>query len=148
MNETPNLAPSAVQAAQEVRTTISRLRRRILSAAEAEDITLSQASVLTRLADSPGATASELAAAEGVRHQSMTSTIASLADLGLVTRAPDPNDGRRVRLTVTPEGRRRVDEGRQLRGEWLTARLQDRCTEDERQLVLEAMAVLQKLTVD
>jgi DNA-binding MarR family transcriptional regulator len=142
------LAPSTAEAALRVRTVISRLRRRILSASEAEDITLGQASVLARLSSTPGVTASELAAAEGVRHQSMTSTVAALAALGLVEKHPDPEDGRRMLITLTADGRRRVEEGRQVRREWLANRLQERCTEAERQMVITAMAVLERLTDD
>ncbi|MYV56916.1 MarR family transcriptional regulator [Streptomyces sp. SID3212] len=148
MYESPRLSPSAVQASQEVRMVIGRLRRRILNAAEAEDITFGQASVLSRLSDRPGVTASELAAAEGVRHQSMTSTVASLAALGLVVRRPDPEDGRRLLIALTPEGHRRVEEGRQARQEWLATELQERCTEEERRAVIGAMAVLERLTHD
>ncbi|WNI20555.1 MarR family transcriptional regulator [Streptomyces sp. ITFR-16] len=146
MNESPHLSPSAVQASREVRTVIGRLRRRILNAAEAEDITFGQESVLTRLSGSQGVTASDLAAAEGVRHQSMTATVASLAALGLVERHPDPDDGRRLLIALTPEGHRRVEEGRQARQEWLAGELQNRCTEEERQAVLAAMTVLERLT--
>ncbi|MFE2377850.1 MarR family winged helix-turn-helix transcriptional regulator [Streptomyces sp. NPDC059398] len=148
MSENPNLPPSAVQASREVRAVISRLRRRILNAAQDEDLTLGQASVLARLSGKAGVTASELATTEGVRHQSMTATVASLAALGLVERAPDPEDGRRLLITLTAEGHRRVEEGRQARTEWLAVRLQDRCTEDERQAVLAAMTVLDRLTHD
>ncbi|MEU3244729.1 MULTISPECIES: MarR family winged helix-turn-helix transcriptional regulator [unclassified Streptomyces] len=148
MKESPRLSPSAVQASRQVRTVISRLRRRILNAAEAEDITLGQASVLTRLAGERGVTASELAAAEGVRHQSMTTTVASLAVLGLVERRPDPDDRRRLLIALTEEGYRRVDEGRQVRQEWLAGRLQERCTEEERRTVMAAMTVLERLTHD
>lgn len=101
--------------------------------------------MLTRLADSDGRTTSDLAAADGVRHQSMTSTVAALLDLGLVKRRPDPRDGRRLLVTVTAKGRRHVEAGRQARGERLAARLQEECTEEERQTVLAAMAVLDRL---
>jgi DNA-binding MarR family transcriptional regulator len=146
MSENPS--PSAVRASREVRTVISRLRRRILKASEAEDLTLGQASVMARLSGEPGVTASELAAAEGVRHQSMTATVASLAALGLVERRPDPADGRRLLIALTAEGHRRVEEGRQTRTEWLAGRLQARCTEEERRTVIAAMAVLERLTHD
>ncbi|WP_212909799.1 MarR family winged helix-turn-helix transcriptional regulator [Streptomyces sp. TS71-3] len=142
------LSPSAVQASREVRAVISRLRRRILKASEVEDITLGQASALARLSDKGGVTASELASAEGVRHQSMTATVASLAAMGLVERSPDPGDGRRLLITLTAEGQRRVEEGRQARTEWLAGQLQDRCTEEERRAVIAAMAVLGRLTRD
>src|SRR5882757_7187136 len=148
MNERPRLSPSAIQASREVRTVIGRLRRRILNAAEAEDITFGQASVLARLSGKQGVTASELAAAEGVRHQSMTATVASLAAMGLVERSPDPDDGRRLLIALTAEGYRRVEEGRQARTEWLAGQLQDKATEEERQAVIAVMAVLQRLTHD
>lgn len=148
MNESPRLSPSAVQASREVRTVIGRLRRRILNAAEAEDITFGQESVLTRLSGKQGVTASELASAEGVRHQSMTVTVASLAALGLVERRPDPADGRRLLIALTAEGARRVAEGRQARQEWLAGEFQEKCTEEERRAVIAAMAVLERLAHD
>lgn len=148
MTEHPAPPPSAEQASRAVRAVVSRLRRRLLKASAAQDITLSQGSVLARLSDAAGVTASELAAAEGVRHQSMTATVTGLADLGLVRRTPDPADGRRLLLSLTPEGERRVAEGRQARTEWLATRLRDRCTEEERQTVLAAMSVLERLIHD
>ncbi|THJ69083.1 MarR family winged helix-turn-helix transcriptional regulator [Candidatus Frankia alpina] len=148
MEESPRLSPSAVQASREVRTVISRLRRRILNAAEAEDITLGQESVLTRLSGKHSVTASELASAEGVRHQSMTATVASLTALGLVQRRPDPHDGRRQLIALTAQGHRRVAQGRHARQEWLAGQLQDKCTEEERRAVIAAMAILERLTHD
>ncbi|MDN3356136.1 MarR family transcriptional regulator [Actinomadura sp. DC4] len=148
MNDSPRPSPSAVQASREVRMIIGRLRRRILNAAGAGDITFGQESVLTRLSGEQGVTASELASAEGVRHQSMTATVASLTALGLVERRPDPDDGRRLLIALTAAGHRRVEEGRQARQEWLAGRLQNRCTEEERRAVIAAMAVLERLTRD
>ncbi|MGC9405667.1 MarR family transcriptional regulator [Streptomyces sp. BPPL-273] len=148
MSENQNLSPSAVEASREVRAVIRRLRRRILKASEAEDITVGQATLLARLSDRGGVTASELATSEGVRHQSMTATIAPLAALGLVERRPDPGDGRRLLITLTDEGRRRVAVDRQARREWLAGQLQDKCTEEERETVIAAMAVLERLTRD
>ncbi|WP_031038750.1 MarR family winged helix-turn-helix transcriptional regulator [Streptomyces sp. NRRL F-5650] len=148
MSENERLSASAVQASREVRAVISRLRRRILKASEVEDLTLGQSTVLARLSDKGGVTASELAASEGVRHQSMTATVAALASRGLVERRPDPEDGRRLLITPTAEGVRRVEEGRQVRTEWLAERLQARCTEEERRAVIATMAVLERLTRD
>ncbi|MGW0857358.1 MarR family winged helix-turn-helix transcriptional regulator [Streptomyces sp. NPDC002690] len=148
MSENPHPSPSAIQASHAIRAIISRLRRRILNASAVDDLTLGQTSVLARLSGAEGATASELASAEGVRHQSMTATVAALAARGLVVRRPDPADGRRLLIELTSEGRRRLEEGRQIRTEWLAERLQDRCTEEERQAVIAALAVLERLTHD
>ncbi|MEU3496845.1 MarR family winged helix-turn-helix transcriptional regulator [Kitasatospora cineracea] len=142
-------APSAVHASQRVRSVIGKLRRRIRAAAGTGDFTLTQASTVGRLLDSTGGlTTSDLAVAEGMRHQSMATTIAALAAEGLVERQRDPEDGRRLLIALTPEGRRRAEEGRRARGEWLAAELQRKCTEEERQTVIAAMAVLERLVQD
>lgn len=148
MTQEEGLGPSAVRASQEVRAVIGRLRRRIRAAAGTDDISLTQASVLARLTDDDGLTTSDLAASEGMRHQSMASTVAALAGRGLVERRPDPGDGRRLLIALTAEGRRRAEAGRRARGEWLAAELQRKCTEEERETVLAAMAVLERLVRD
>jgi DNA-binding MarR family transcriptional regulator len=54
-------------------------------------------------------TAGELATRTYVTSGTMTSRLDGLTDRGLVTRQSDPVDGRLVRVTLTAEGRRRVD---------------------------------------
>ncbi|MFJ4831270.1 MarR family winged helix-turn-helix transcriptional regulator [Streptomyces sp. NPDC088747] len=137
---------SAARAARDLRVAFSRLRRRIREVSEATDLTPSQVSALTLVSKSGAATASALAAAEGVRPQSMAATLAALDEQGFVQRNPDPGDGRRQLVTLTDAGRERVEGTRQARSEWLAQAFEDRCTEAERQTVIEAMAVLERLT--
>ncbi|WP_371597744.1 MarR family winged helix-turn-helix transcriptional regulator [Streptomyces sp. NBC_00564] len=140
------ISGSAARAALDLRVAFSRLRRRIREVSETDDLTPSQVSALTLVSKSGAATASALAAAEGVRPQSMATTLAALDEQGLIERSPDPNDGRRQLVTLTDAGRERVEGTRQAREEWLARAFQDRCTEAERQTVVEAMAVLERLT--
>lgn len=105
----------------------------------------SQVSALTLVSKSGAATASGLAASE-VRPQSMAATLAALDQYGLIERNPDPGDGRRQLVTLTDAGRERIEGTRQARAEWLARAFEDRCTEAERQTVIEAMAVLDRLT--
>ncbi|WP_326723418.1 MarR family transcriptional regulator [Streptomyces sp. NBC_00243] len=140
------ISESAARAALDLRVAFSRLRRRIREVSETDDLTPSQVSALTLVSKSGAATASALAAAEGVRPQSMATTLAALDEQGLIERSPDPNDGRRQLVTLTDAGRERVEGTRQAREEWLARAFQDRCTEAERQTVVEAMAVLERLT--
>ncbi|WNM33052.1 MarR family transcriptional regulator [Streptomyces sp. Li-HN-5-11] len=137
---------SAARAARDLRVVFSRLRRRIREVARDEDLTPSQVSALTLVGKHGAATASALAAAEGVRPQSMATTLAALEQQGLIRRNPDPEDGRRQLVTLTESGRERIEGDRQVRAEWLTRALEDRYTEEERQTLIEAFALLERLT--
>lgn len=136
---------SAVRAAREVRVVFGRLRRRLRELAAAEDLTPSQISVLTRLDKGGVATASRLAAAERVRPQSMAATLAVLEQHALIARRPDPADGRRQVVSLTDEGVARVQGGRRARQEWLAREFADGFTEEEREAIIHAMGLLDRL---
>jgi len=140
------ISDSAARAARDLRVVVTRLRRRLREVAEDEELSPPQVSALTLIAKHGAATASALATAEGVRPQSMATTLAALDRHGLIRRSPDPDDGRRQLVTLTDAGRRRVEGDRQAREEWLARALQDRFTEDERRTVLEGLTLLERLT--
>lgn len=139
------ISDSAHQASREVRAVVGRLRRRLREVAADGELTPSQVSVLTRVAKGEAATASALAVLEGVRPQSVASTIAALEAKGLIGRAPDPEDGRRSIITLTDAGREQDRGNRQAREAWLARELQHRMTEEERRTVIAAMALLDRL---
>ncbi|TRW88790.1 MarR family transcriptional regulator [Mycolicibacterium sp. 018/SC-01/001] len=136
---------SAVQAAQELRVLFTRLRRRLREVATSADLTPPQTAALLRLAKDGPASTSQLAGAERVRPQSMAATLAGLDRHGLIERTADPDDGRRLVITLTAEGRRRAENDRKVRDEWLVRTLQDRYTESERRVITEALALLTRL---
>ncbi|MFI6470106.1 MarR family winged helix-turn-helix transcriptional regulator [Streptomyces sp. NPDC050516] len=146
MDDTPQgISASAVRAARDLRVVFSRLRRRLREVADTQDLTPSQVSALTLIDKGGAASASALAAVEGVRPQSMAATLAALDQQGLIQRSPDPEDGRRQLVTLTGAGRERAEGNRQARAEWLAQAFQDRYTEEERATITEAMALLERL---
>ena len=81
---------SAAEVARDLRVVFSRLRRRMQVVGRADDLTPSQVAVLTRLGKDGTGSASTLAAAEGVRPQSMAATLAALDQHGLIRRDAGP----------------------------------------------------------
>ncbi|WP_042406016.1 MarR family winged helix-turn-helix transcriptional regulator [Streptacidiphilus carbonis] len=140
------ISESAVRAASEVRVVFSRLRRRMRESYDTEGLTPSQTSALSRLSKEGPKSASDLAADERVRPQSMAATLAVLDQRGLILRRPDPDDGRRQLLSLSEDGQAFLADKRRAGEEWLSRSLEDRCTEAERQTVIEAMALLDRLS--
>src|SRR5882757_6828826 len=92
------------------------------------------------------ATASELAAGEGIRPQSMFTIVAALQERGLVARAPDPNDGRRIVLSLTDSGREGMHGARTEKARRLTAAIADELTPDEQRQLAAALPLLARIT--
>ncbi|OBI80033.1 MarR family winged helix-turn-helix transcriptional regulator [Mycobacterium sp. 1245805.9] len=140
------IGDSAVAAARDLRVLFSRLRRRLRCLGVDEDLTPSQTAVLTRLWKEGASSARPLAAAEGVRPQSMATIVAALEQRGLIGRTPDPEDGRRQVISLTAAGRRRAESDRRVREEWLARAIQERYSERERRVILDALSLLERLT--
>jgi DNA-binding MarR family transcriptional regulator len=139
------ISTSAVAAARDLRVMFSRLRRRLLEVASADDLTPTQTAVLIRLIKDGPASTSQLAGAERVRPQSMATTLTGLDRHGLIVRTPDPEDGRRQLITLTDVGREHAEKDRQVRDEWLVRAMQDRYTEAERSVINKALTLLERL---
>jgi DNA-binding MarR family transcriptional regulator len=138
---------TALEAALEVRAVLGRLRRRLREVSAGDALSPSQASVLARLAkgDIAVPSAASLAAAEGVRPQSMAATLGVLEREGLIRRVPDPGDGRRSLVEATDAGLGQEAGAGPARMEWFARVLGERSTAAERALVLQAMDVLERV---
>jgi DNA-binding MarR family transcriptional regulator len=133
------------QLAGELRGVIGQLRRRLRQVDNADVRTPSQSSVLARLDRDGPATQAALAAAEHVRQQSMAATLAVLSELGYLERRRDPDDGRRILISLSDLGQKTVRGVLQHRDEWLAAALATGLTEEERRTVAEAVPLLRRL---
>jgi DNA-binding MarR family transcriptional regulator len=140
------LSESASLGARRLRVAIGRLRRRLHEAYDAQELSMPQVSVLSRLEKDGPASIGELAAAERVRQQSVGATLAVLAERGLIERRPDPHDARRVVISLTPAGRESIVDKRTAGEQWLALTMQHRLTEAEREQLLAAIALMDRLT--
>ncbi|ADI11210.1 transcriptional regulator, MarR family protein [Streptomyces bingchenggensis BCW-1] len=140
------MSASAVRAAYEIRVVVGRLRRRLKETYDNEELTPTQTAVLSRLSKDGPASTSDLAAAERVRPQSMAATLGVLDERGLIRRRPDPGDGRRQLISLSESGTAYVDDKRRAGEEWLARSLESGYTEEERQTIIEALALLDRLS--
>jgi DNA-binding MarR family transcriptional regulator len=76
----------------------------------------------------------------------VAATLAVLEERELVVRRPDPDDGRRQLVSLSPTGTALFDDRRRHGEEWFSRVLEERLTESERQTVIEAVALLDRLT--
>lgn len=130
--------------AQELRFVIQRLGRRIRLMQANDDVTESQRSVLFILTADGAQSLSALAEREHVSPPSMNRTVNLLADLGLVSRESDDDDGRKISIALTNAGHEFVEETRRRRDAWLAKRL-DTLTAKERKTLEQATPILKKL---
>lgn len=140
-------APPTVLA-QDLVAVVGKLKRRLREQAHVGDLTPSQASTLLRLERDGPATASSLARAEGMRPQSMGAVVAALEAAGMVSRGPDPNDGRQALLSLTDACREQIRKGRAARQDWLSGAIQARLSPQEQADVATAVALLKRLVDD
>ncbi|MFC9294761.1 MarR family winged helix-turn-helix transcriptional regulator [Streptomyces sp. NPDC057011] len=130
--------------AEELQLAVGMLVRR-MRAASGGGVSLSQVSVLKRLDRLGPSTASELARAERIRPQSVIATVNALQAGGYVTRAPHPTDGRRLLVSLTPEGRAFVGERRRAGHGLIAELIAERLSPAERHLLAEAVPLLRRL---
>lgn len=123
-----------------------RLARQLRFRNASSPVSLTQLSALTTLANEGAMTPGALAIRERVRPPSMTRVIASLADEGLVDRAPHPVDGRQVLVSVSEAGAELVRAARRARQEWLAERLGT--LDDEQRDILRSASDLISALVD
>ena len=134
------------RAASELRALVGRLARRLRQTSVVGEMTLSQASVLSLLEREGPATPGVLAAMERISPQSMGAILISLEALGLVSRTPDPNDGRRLVISPTEAGLQVIHGARRQKEERLARALADNFTAEEQQVLIAALPLLERLT--
>jgi DNA-binding MarR family transcriptional regulator len=133
---------TTAQLAHDLRETVGRVLRRLRAEPGPP---IGQLAVLSRLDREGPASISDLAAADRMRPQSMAQTVRDLEDAGLVSRRPDPADGRRHFVELTDAGLETLLATRAGREDWLTQALDRELDADQRDLLRRAVALLNRV---
>ena len=137
--------PDVTEVAGALRVAVGLVVRKLRQAPSPGELSLAESSALSRLERGGPATSSDLARVDRISPQSMGVTVAALLDGGLIERNRDPEDGRRIVLSVTEAGRRTLRDKRGARTEHIAAALRDGFTEDELRQLEGASMLLERL---
>ena len=137
--------PDVGDVAVALRDSIGLLLRRMRQQRPDGALTLPEGAAMTRLNRAGPTTSSALAKLEQISPQSMGATLAGLEARGLVARRPDPDDGRRVVLSLTDAGQQVLRDKRDARTRQLAEALSARFTPDEVRLLAGAVPLLERL---
>jgi DNA-binding MarR family transcriptional regulator len=137
-------SPPLPELASQLRLRVMRLARKLRREAEA-GLSPSLLSALSTVERRGPLTVGSLSEAEQVKPPTMTKIVASLVELGLVSREPDPLDRRVGWVMATPDGRRLLRRSRRRTEAYLGGRLRD-LSEADLAMLARASDLLEQLT--
>jgi DNA-binding MarR family transcriptional regulator len=123
---------------------VGLLVRRVRAAAALHELSLTESTVIARLARNGAATIAELARAESMKPQSMGATIAALEEMGMVERKPHPSDGRQMNIQLTARGLAERTRNRDAKRTWLAQAIAQ-LAEAEQETLFRAGEILKRV---
>jgi DNA-binding MarR family transcriptional regulator len=135
----------AVEEAAGLLVALTRINRQLRARAVNKDVTPSQTSALARIEQLGPLRLGVLAEVEGTTAATMCRVIDTLELRNLITRVPDPDDGRASNLQLSDEGGALLAELRSRSTEALRGALSD-LSRAEHGVVLQAIAMLERLS--
>ena len=127
-------SPSLTEIAARLRFAVVRTSRRLRQDANAAEgaggLSPTLNAALATIFHHGPLTPSELAERERIRRPTATRIVASLLELGLITRTPDPADGRGFLVATTAEGSALLKRLRTRKNAYLAKRMRDLDPED------------------
>ena len=108
-------------------------------------LSLGKTGILAHLDRRGAMTATDLAGLERISHQAVANAVRELQELGLVSRSPDPADGRRTLVSLTDAGRERLRAELSAGQDWLTRAVADHLDDADRATLAAALPLLRRL---
>lgn len=136
---------TTLASARAVREGVVRLARRLQAQRQEHGVSATGIAILSRLWRGGTASPRALADAEDAAPQSLTRVISALEEQRLIVRRPDPDDGRGVLLSITPDGLRVLRTHAATHTTWLAGAMAAELTVAEREILRVAATLLDRL---
>lgn len=133
----------ALALAENLRATLGRFVRGVKT--QANTPTTSQSETLSLLDRAGPLSVAELADRRNVRHQSMRLVAGQLESEGLISKMPNPADGRSQLLSITDKGRAQLSRAREARTLQIANVIEERLSDKDRRTLEAAIRVIERL---
>ena len=135
-----------IEVAGVLRTVMTRLIKLLRRETKDEaQLSLTERSTLGLLYQHGQLLPSDIARMEKVTTQSMSQIINHLFEIGFIHKNSSAEDKRKVLLSLSPAGKVSVEQRRHNKEEWLAKALYEKASPEEREVVMEALKILEKL---
>lgn len=135
-----NIEAAAIDFTQAVGLLVRRLR----AVAASQELSMTESVVMARLEKEGPATIADLARAEGMKPQSMGTTIAALEEMGLIVRNAHPTDGRQMHIALSDKGMALRKSTGDAKRTWLTQAI-TQLDATERETLFQAGDIIRRL---
>ena len=130
----------------DLRTAIAGLHKGLRKeASSVQSYSMTEIETIAQLFRNPQLLPTELAALTKVKTQSMSQILKKMEEHGVIKRTPSEDDKRKVYISLTAAGRKLVDKVRYEKDEWLKRAIETSLTDKEKEILLKALPVLNKL---
>ncbi|WP_343688925.1 MarR family transcriptional regulator [Chitinophaga sp.] len=120
-----------------------RLRKQI---SNPEQLSIAEFNVLSILMTQKEAFPSELGGQLNISSQFMSQILNRMEGLKYISRKSAPSDGRKTLVTLTKQGKQKVELSRREREEWLALMVSEKYTPAEKDVIKKALDLLSALT--
>ncbi len=130
-----------------LRTIISKMNKRLRKQMHAVDnFSITEITALSYLHSEGQLSPSELAVLLKIKTQSMSDVLKRFTEQDLIDKSASESDKRKVLISLSAAGRLAVEKTRYERDEWLTNAIEHHLNKKEKQLLADAIALMDKLS--
>jgi DNA-binding MarR family transcriptional regulator len=145
MSSLGTTSSDTTQLANDVRIVVGRLVRRLRATRKADDLTMAEESVLSRIERDGPLGGGDIAKLEGVKPQAISTILAKLQEKSLISREQDVADGRRTLISATATGRELLSSRRTQWSRQMARAIERTLDENEQRRLHDAINLLDRV---